>query len=1494
MVTSAVRPPHVRQRRRPRSAVDVNTAATQVLCDCMEWHCPPPAALGTAQENLQHKVAGLMHSLSLETDGMGHLQTVLQNTVTLTTDMGVEMGIAGAVHGKSAGAYAWFVDGLEPAGATADDGEWQPAASDSGAFVFERAVPIPGLLHILDNITEDLHEKAMAQWGGYVKYLEEVCRLLCVRSCRDLFLATCVRVHGASGEADADNFFSGDPHSVTEWRWSSVYRVLAWLLPLRGRLQYYWDPRAYAKEQGPGEHAGATRGYAENRKAHRVDTEALTAAISSPFFWAYGDLLFLVQRVIESLVGWLESCPCHGHSISELCALLRMPPETALADRQARRSQAARWFEALAAERRGMFHECPMGGKRAAELACGALSQVFEALADMGKLLIDSRVCMAGLSAEESGQIAVDWDNARSHLEMALRAKTAFWQELPWRLCGLGHPSPDLARQCGRACMDIYDGAPGASTQHRAAARCLDPAGPLRSALEEFVRGRAMHQVPGLCTAVLEMTLAPTVERSMEQRHSMVNLWLGGKRRKHPTFVSLANRMLEFERRLVMQPAVLPAVAQELERVRTFAAAASLLNFTGHPSIVELWSRPEPAHHTAYEKPVTELFYHCHPTQQYRAHHDARHSQGQRAAQDRQRRQQLVANLGLHANTDGTYDGILQRAMLEHIQHVGVQRGVGAVFSFSAAAADSLALVALPDAMRGPRLSTSGPVANAAIGDASGLDIDDGGDNGDACMDSAASVPAGGALDAALPQVAPAVPVFARVVHSRPMQQLRLVPAAPASTPTLAWQDAAMTLHRAVAFNPESDTFVVCSTPEPVGGTAGNTIAVLRAFAGSPEVVRQTAGVWSVCESGKYFLDGGGARPTTLGEIRAVTALVNAGAYGPNGATNPLHVPINGALHADMMELLASGAALQDGPWWRLPGTATSRIKPCVFLAFAEPTFALKSVDRMAMDRYELLASLEADGWQWAPLPPPRRRQPFNLQAARPPKVWHSALGRDPPTMYLQCLANADALRSHGVLEIPHTPPKGGYSLLLKAAGLLPDTGAVGPEGALEVDGEALPVLDAGAPAALSLATARARVGGPGDGGTDGHSTGGSDAESAASCGQSSCMAGVGPEPAAPFDVDAALADLLAPSSLPPPPPPPLPQERGVADGASEAQGSQRSGRRPRIISPSELNHSWGVFRFTLRRVTAASGQEAYRWQASCPWHRLNERSGCRVEEAIVPRSGEHWEAASNRALRLLRHWCNQCFLADRQRDHVAWRPVEDEVPPDDVIEAQRVDTMPGGAVRTDVELDLQADGRSETPAAGATPGPPAPLPQQRRQRGQRQAARAAVRQPAPTAPSDPGPADATANPDTPSSVSASTSAASSSCASASSPQSGSSARSSSSDTLSSLRAPPEASEGNVAAELAPVCVEQPRGCQRARPHVRPFTHAPLSRACLSARTCTCLRARACAEHLHAHLLRICTPGRTCAHARPPERSRTRLHASVRRAWRKHGGPTQF
>ena len=197
--------------------------------------------------------------------------------------MGTEMGLADVV-GSS---YAdWYQHAFAPSGSgepvTADrcDDDVEFVASgadprDGAAHLFMNAVPVPGNLHILDNCTGDVHEKAMPYWPKFLAGLRLMCSMLCRTWVRERFVGRCVR--GPTADRDK-RLLKHQFKGVTEWRWGTLLKVLAWLLPLRSCLQSQWDARLFL--------GGST--VEEVRASHAgdegIDVEALSDVVHDPPF----------------------------------------------------------------------------------------------------------------------------------------------------------------------------------------------------------------------------------------------------------------------------------------------------------------------------------------------------------------------------------------------------------------------------------------------------------------------------------------------------------------------------------------------------------------------------------------------------------------------------------------------------------------------------------------------------------------------------------------------------------------------------------------------------------------------------------------------------------------------------------------------------------------------------------------------------------------------------------------------------------------------------------------------------------------------------------------------------------------------------------------------------------------------------------------------------------------------------------------------------------
>ena len=130
---------------------------------------------------MQHKSACLLHALSLESGTEGDLKKLLGRVAGFCTDMGTELGIAEAVYAPISESPALGALPLGGAGdaVTEDSGfapigdiGMDPAVADDtlptpGEHLYEHAIPVPGICHIIDDCSGAIHKDALAHWSAF-------------------------------------------------------------------------------------------------------------------------------------------------------------------------------------------------------------------------------------------------------------------------------------------------------------------------------------------------------------------------------------------------------------------------------------------------------------------------------------------------------------------------------------------------------------------------------------------------------------------------------------------------------------------------------------------------------------------------------------------------------------------------------------------------------------------------------------------------------------------------------------------------------------------------------------------------------------------------------------------------------------------------------------------------------------------------------------------------------------------------------------------------------------------------------------------------------------------------------------------------------------------------------------------------------------------------------------------------------------------------------
>ena len=155
------------------------------------------------------------------------------------------------------------------------------------------------------------------------------------------------------------------------------------------------------------------------------------------------------------------------------------------------------------------------------------------------------------------------------------------------------------------------------------------------------------------------------------------------------------------------------------------------------------------------------------------------------------------------------------------------------------------------------------------------------------------------------------------------------------------------------------------------------------------------------------------------------------------------------------------------------------------------------------------------------------------------------------------------------------------------------------------------------------------------------------------------------------------------PAESAPAAPVPAPALASDVDGARAVRGRHRDME----------SFVWGPFRITWSRPDQRPPHGS--WQATCPFHALNSRTGCK--KAIGLRDSTDTEKAKCRDL--LKLWCLQAPTHDRQRRHNRTQPRQLELLDAAVLEA-RLQALPDPPARDVLEDDATLDARAPAPKA--------------------------------------------------------------------------------------------------------------------------------------------------------------------------------------------------
>ena len=580
-----------------------------------------PCAVASGRCSLLHKIHALVHSVRMMC--VSWLQTILfmNSTFCFCGDLGTESHISqfrgsltelfgdwikesdAAVHGEGQDDEDPVPD-LEVAppadcnfdvvddvagGVLQDPSDEQILHGDPWIMDLTPSLFISGMLHIIHKATEELGT-ILYHFQSYLQDLTHVTRLLRRRWSRTRLLQTCF------SEGDAalhSHLYSGFSAGVFGGRWGTVMESVSAILPLEMTLRYYWDKTKF-QFGNPGD-------VPPPRDESATDISRVDSAIKSDMFWAYSYAMDVIAEVLDLIAAWSEGCPCHS-----------VPLELRGADRRRKRAHI----------RRGHKNGCCLGGCRAPELAAGDLDEVVLVMFDKCLADILLHQLVQRLCPSDRLLLVTDVTLARQHIVLFFKMKLSHWRQLPYVLHGVAHFSVLKARRCARRAILLFRDSPPDREHHSLTLQFCRLGSQGRIAMDRFVGGTDLCDLPILEMLAAKCMFVMIVERWIESRHALTQRIVSTAPNSGPVQIAWGVVRLTLEKLLASGELSFLRLCNSFRVMRT---PPQVLEFTGlfsHPTMQFVSTQQERTRMTFLHKRglkhIKQVIFHVDPRSLFR------------------------------------------------------------------------------------------------------------------------------------------------------------------------------------------------------------------------------------------------------------------------------------------------------------------------------------------------------------------------------------------------------------------------------------------------------------------------------------------------------------------------------------------------------------------------------------------------------------------------------------------------------------------------------------------------------------------------------------------------------------------------------------------------------------------------------------------------------------------------------------------------------------
>jgi hypothetical protein len=503
--------------------------------DGIRHHLFPPTGFGVSHKSLAHNLHATFHGMRLENKSWARVQDMCDKYFSHCADRGVESEVAGRRVDLTQNFPYWL--GFDISSAGGDELLEDDVLMPPRPLSLERTLDVPGTYHSIDNIQKRTLD-TLPRWGEMKSIIEALCQSFHQQYLRDVFVSECL---GPFQVTYQGMFQSGPPLFEGGRVWNVLLVICDWFLEREVIIRSRWDLQKMMF-RGPG---GESRPLSEVGKKLLVCNEG----IISYFLWAYLHVLRCFGKFLREIIVWCASCSCHPYDFVQEFNL------------------GADQFE------------CPMRGRRAAEIACGELHELVETRLQLRftRLLHALR----GLTTQQRRVILDVFETGKANILDEFAIRFSCYKHLPLKLLCIGHYDVRKAREHLVHCLCLYQ-----LLENRGSFFTESLLNPLhkRAQVLAVVQGfNAFEEFPDLHSVRVSARMTSTMEVSVERIHKDLHQNIKLAPNHSTAYASLSLRKREILSAMEADPNVAFALAGIVGSTRSAAEIISTLGLKAHP-----------------------------------------------------------------------------------------------------------------------------------------------------------------------------------------------------------------------------------------------------------------------------------------------------------------------------------------------------------------------------------------------------------------------------------------------------------------------------------------------------------------------------------------------------------------------------------------------------------------------------------------------------------------------------------------------------------------------------------------------------------------------------------------------------------------------------------------------------------------------------------------------------------------------------------------------